>query len=451
MKTVWIVDDEKNLRVSLGHTLRLEGYFVREAASGTEAVELLGRGEGADLVLLDLQLPGLDGIETLRRLRAQGLDAPVIFLSAHGTIEKAIEAVRLGAFDFLEKPPHADKILLAARNALRQASLEEENRELRGDATAAEEMVGDSAALRELQRAIARVAPTQARVLILGENGSGKELIARALHRLSSRAAGPFARVNCAAIPRELFESELFGHEKGAFTGATARRRGKFARAHGGTLFLDEIGEIPLELQPKLLRALESGEIEPVGADGERRVDVRVLAATNRDLERAVREGRFREDLYFRLQVVTLRAPALRERLEDIPALAAHALQRACADNHLPRRTLSPEALQRLAGYDYPGNVRELRNVIERLVILASGDPIDAAAVERALPLPHAAGTAPAAASTLQQRLATVERQLLLETLERHGWHMTAAAAELGLERSHLYKKLRALGIERPS
>ena len=446
MRTVLIVDDEKNIRSSLTTTFRLGGYRVETAENGHRALEIVERG-GIDLVLLDLQMPGIDGYETLRELRRKGHEVPVIFLTAHGSVERAVEAVKLGAFDFIEKPPHADAILLAARNAMRQTELEEENLELRSRF----DMIGSSPPMRELFEQIRRTAPTEARVLILGENGTGKELIARALHRHSARASRPFVCVNCAAIPRDLFESEVFGHERGAFTGATTRRKGKFSRAHGGTLFLDEVAEIPRALQAKLLRALESGEIEPVGAEREQSVDVRVFAATNRDLERAVSRGEFRQDLYYRLQVVTLRAPALRERRQDIPELSARFLRQACEENHL-RRTLSDSAVERFGQYDFPGNVRELKNLIERLVILAPGDVIDADDVTRALP----AGPSPDVAAggglqgTLRETLAGFERQVVLQVLNEQQWRMTAAAERLGLERSHLYKKLKALGIEKP-
>jgi DNA-binding NtrC family response regulator len=359
----------------------------------------------------------------------------------------------LGAFDFIEKPPHAERLLMAAKNALLQVALIEENLELRGEAAERYDMIGDSPPMVELYEQIRRTAPTQARVLILGENGSGKELIAHALHAHSPRAAGPFVRVNCAAIPRDLFESELFGHEKGAFTGATARRRGKFVRADGGTLFLDEVGEISLGLQAKLLRALESGEIEPVGSEREVRVDVRVLAATNCDLEEAVAAGEFRQDLYYRLQVVTLTAPPLRDRLGDVPALANRFLQQVLVENKLPARRLSDNALQRLATHTYPGNVRELRNLIERLAILSAGETIRVADVSGQLSPAEmrAGGPVPALRGTLRETMSALERDLLLQTLERHGWKMSEAARELGLERSHLYKKLKAHEIEKPT
>jgi DNA-binding NtrC family response regulator len=434
MSTILVADDEKNIRSSLRTTFGLEGYQVETAEDGSAALEVVERG-GIDLAVLDLVMPGMDGIQLLRELRRRGHVLPVILLSAHGSIEKAVEAVQLGAFDFIEKPPHADKLLLSARNALRQVALEEENRELRDASAARHDMLGDSPVMQQLFEQIRRSAPTQARVLILGENGTGKELIARALHRNSTRAAGPFVRVNCAAIPRELFESELFGHERGAFTGATARRRGKFQRADRGTLFLDEVGEIPPELQPKLLRSLESGEIEPVGADREIRVDVRVIAATNRDLERAVTAGEFRQDLYYRLQVVTLKAPPLRARKQDIPSLVEAFLEQVCRENNLPAKTISDAALGRLAARDYPGNVRELRNVVERLLILTPGRRIDDDDVGRIEPaLPGRADGPIALRGSLRETLLDAERRVIQQTLEQHGWHMTAAANALGLE-----------------
>ena len=450
MPTILITDDEPNIRKTLSQTFKLEGYRVETAGDGRQALGVLEDG-GIDLVMLDLQMPHMDGLETLRELRKRGHAMPVMLLTAHGSIDVAVEAIKLGAFDFLEKPPHSEKVLLAARNALRQADLAAENAELRGEVDQANPMIGDSPALQALREQIQKVAPTQARVLILGENGTGKELIAHALHRGSARAEGPFVRVNCAALPRELVESELFGHEKGAFTGATARRRGKFARADGGTLFLDEVGEIPLELQAKLLRALESGEIEPVGSEVEQTVDVRVLAATNRDLEADVAEGRFRQDLFYRLQVVSLTAPALRDHAEDIPALAQHFLGLACRQNNIRSRTLDDGAVERLAAHPWPGNVRELRNLIERLVIMASGESITAADVSAALPANAAvpAGAGVTTEGALRDVMAQVERQVILDALERTNWVMAAAARELDLERSHLYKKLKAHGIQK--
>jgi len=462
MHTVLIADDEPNIRTSLATTFRLEGYEVRSAADGREALAAIDQG-GVDLLLLDLQMPGMDGMEVLRELRRRGSEMPVMVLTAHGTIDLAVEATRLGAFDFHEKPPHADKLLVAARNALRQARLEEENRELLAASGRHFDMVGSSAPMQRLFEQIRRVAPTQGRVLVTGENGTGKELIARALHRHSPRSTGPFVRVNCAAIPRDLFESELFGHEKGAFTGATMRRAGKFVRAHGGTLFLDEVGEIPPALQPKLLRALESGEVEPIGAGREVRADVRVVSATNRDLEAMVASGDFREDLYYRLKVVVIEAPPLRDRKEDIPALVQSFLAAACSENGIQSKRLEAGALARLVAHDYPGNIRELRNLIERLVILSPAGTITTIEVEEALPRgagsqspgtvpalePAAAGTPAAAPPRLRDTMAGLERQVIVAALARNAWRMTQTARELGLERSHLYKKIKALGIER--
>ena len=449
MQRVLIADDERNIRSTVSTTLALEGYAVATAEHGMAALEAVGRG-GIDLLLLDLQMPLLDGIETLRRLRDGGNDLPVIFLSAHGSIERAVEAVKLGAFDFIEKPPHAERILLAVRNALRQSNLEDENRRLRAESDCRFEMIGSSASMRELFDKIDKTAPTQARVLILGENGTGKELIARALHRNSPRRDRPFVRVNCAAIPRDLFESELFGHERGAFTGATVARKGRFRRADGGTLFLDEVAEIPSELQAKLLRALESGEVEPVGAEREVQVDVRVLSATNQDLQAAVAAGRFRRDLYYRLNVVTLQAPPLRDRKSDLPALTEAFVDQARREHNLPPRKLTAGAMKRLAAHDYPGNVRELRNIVERMLILANGEAIDDDAVARSLPVAEAAPVDwTRLRGSLRETLAEVERALVLGSLERNDWKMTASARELGLERSHLYKKLQALGIDK--
>ncbi|MDH3628580.1 MAG: sigma-54 dependent transcriptional regulator [Acidobacteriota bacterium] len=449
MHTILVADDEKNIRSTLTTTFSLEGYRVETVGDGKDVLPRLQQG-GIDLIVMDLRMPGMDGLEALTALRAAGHELPVIFLSAHGTIDRAIEAVRLGAFDFIEKPPHADRLLLVARNALRHSQLELENRELREEQWHDTSMIGAAPVMTKLFEQIKLTAPTEARVLIVGENGTGKELIAHALHRHSSRAEGPFIRVNCAAVPRDLFESELFGHERGAFTGATNRRRGKFQRAHRGTLFLDEIGEIPVELQAKLLRVLESGEVEPVGSEREVQVDVRVLAATNCDLERAVEEGRFRRDLYYRLQVVTLRAPSLRERKEDIPPLVERFVQLASEQHHLQGRSIADDAIRRLACHDFPGNVRELRNLVERLLILSRGREIHESDVVAQLGSASSSSETLPATGTLRERMHEVERRLVLSALEQSGWRMSEVARTLGLERSHLYKKLKVLEIQRP-
>ena len=451
MATVLIVDDERNIRGTVAQTFMLDGFATLEAEDGALALQMLEKG-AVDVVVCDLQMPNVDGLGVLRGLRERGDETPLIFLTAHGSIETAVTAVREGAFDFVEKPPQAERLLLAARNAMRQAALVDENRALRSEAAPRFDMIGEAPAMRQLFEQVERVAPTQANVLVVGENGTGKELVARALHRHSTRSDAPFVAVNCAAIPRDLFESTLFGHERGAFTGATTRAKGKMVRADGGTLFLDEIGEIPVELQPKLLRALESGEVEPLGSERELKVDTRVIAATNRDLPGAVEDGTFRQDLYYRLQVVTLEVPALRERREDVPALVGRFLEQAAQENHLPVRRLTAAALQRLQAQRFPGNVRELRNLAERLTILTRDEAVD---VDDLLPFldgatPARSGTAPLELQgSLRETLTGLERRLVLDALERNSDNMSATARELGLERAHLYKKLKALEIER--
>jgi DNA-binding NtrC family response regulator len=449
MPTVLIVDDEKNIRATLARGLRLEGYRAEEAADGVDALAALESG-GIDVVLADMQMPRLDGLGLLEAMRDRGIAVPTIVLTAHGSIERAVRAVKLGAFDFIEKPPSMERILLAVDNALDRGRLETENRRLAEDAGLGSEILGSAPPMVALRATLARVAPTEASVLLLGENGTGKELAARAIHAGSPRARKPFVVVNCAAIPETLFESELFGHVKGAFTGATEARRGKFQQADGGTLFLDEIGETPASLQPKLLRALESGDVETIGGRGPERVSVRLIAATNRDLEAEVALGRFRRDLYYRLAVIPVKLPALRDRIQDVPFLASRFLEAACRRNRVKPKRLDAGALDALARHAWPGNVRELRNVMERVAILAPEETIGAVALglERtrgAEPPPAAPG-----AGALSEQLERHERAIVLACLERNHWKMTKSAEELGLERSHLYKKLKALGIERP-
>jgi DNA-binding NtrC family response regulator len=456
MPTVLIADDERNIRATLSRTFRLEGFETREAEDGERALALVRRG-GIDLLVLDLSMPRRDGLEVLEALAAESEAPAVIVLTAHGSVEKAVRAVRLGAFDFLQKPPSTEALLVSARNALERGLLREARAALEEAREEGDEMVGHSPAMQALRETIARVAPSEAGVLVTGENGTGKELVARALHRQSRRAAGPLVRMNCAALPAELFESELFGHVRGAFTGAISSRRGRFERASGGTLFLDEIGEIPLALQPKLLRALEEGEVERIGADGPTRVDCRIVAATNRNLRDRVTEGSFREDLYFRLKVVPVEVPPLRERREDVPLLVEHFLGLARRENRLRfEHRFSGEALEALRAYDWPGNVRELRNLVERLVILCPVEEIGEREVRGALE-PEAAELGGSsgirvdpAGRPLRESVEEFERLVLRDRLESNGWVMAATARELGLERSHLYKKLRALGIERP-
>ncbi|HEX9637947.1 MAG TPA: sigma-54 dependent transcriptional regulator [Acidobacteriota bacterium] len=449
--SILVVDDEKNLRASVEQLFGLEGYATRAAASGTEALALLERTP-VDLVILDLNLGDLDGLEVLRRIREQPNPPAVIILTAYGSTEKAVQAIKSGAFDFVEKPPARDRLLVAAQNALRLGRLASENRELRDALEGRFEMVGTSAAMRALYARIERAAPTQATILISGESGTGKELVARALVAASARSDRPLVKVNCAALPADLIESELFGHERGAFTGASERRLGRFERAHGGTLLLDEVGELPLGLQSKLLRVLESGEIERVGGSKEITVDVRLIAATNRDLEAEVRAGRFREDLFYRLNVVPLPVPPLRQRREDIPLLIEHFRLLSARIHNCRPLPFEPAAIELLRAHDFPGNIRELRNTVERLLILAGGPEITAREVAAVLthgrhdPLADAA----AADQPLRQQLERFERAAILARLQANDWRMSETARQLGLERSHLYKKLRTLKIDRP-
>jgi DNA-binding NtrC family response regulator len=375
-----VVDDERNLRLMLGQMLELAGHEVDAAASGEEALDSLRR-RSADVVFLDVRLPGIDGIATLAKIREEHPDQSVVMMSGHGTIETAVRAVRQGAVDFLEKPLSRDQVLLTLDQVLELRRLQDENRRLRAQIGHGD-LIGQSIPMQQLQQRITQVAPTEATVLILGESGSGKELVARQVHAQSRRAEATFLALNCAAIPAELIESELFGHVKGAFTGAVADRAGVFETADQGTLFLDEIGDMPLQAQAKLLRVLETGEFVPVGGTAPRRSDVRVVAATHRDLETRAADGEFRQDLLHRLNVVPMEVPALRERLDDIPLLAETFLSQAVARQRLPERRFTADGLQALGRYAWPGNVRELRNLVERLAILATGTTIDAAFVE---------------------------------------------------------------------
>jgi len=447
--TILIVDDEKNIRATIARGLRLEGFRTVEAGNGEEALAIL-EDQGADAVLLDVEMPRLDGLATLEAMRDRGLSVPAIVLTAHGSIERAVRAVKLGAFDFIEKPPSMERILIAIGHALDRGRLLSENRRLADESGATAGLLGDSEPMRALRAVLSRVAPTEATILLLGENGTGKELAARAIHDGSPRKARPFVTVNCAAIPETLFESELFGHLRGAFTGATDARRGKFSQADGGTLFLDEVGEIPLHLQPKLLRVLESQEVERLGGGAPEKVDVRLVAATNRDLPAEVETGRFRRDLYHRLDVVPVRVPPLRERRTDIPSLAAHFLDLACRRNRVRPKTLADDAKAALSAHRWPGNVRELRNVMERIAILVQEAEVGAVLLEGLAGAAATPSEIEETGGTLAARVDAFERKTVLEALERNRWRMTRTAEQLGLERSHLYKKLKALGIERP-
>jgi len=448
--TILVVDDEPQIRETVSGLLQDEGFEVLTAPDGEGALKLV-REELPDLVLLDIALPGRDGLETLKDLKDQHPTLPVIMISAYGSVENAVKATRLGAYDFIEKPPHADKILLSVRNALEMARLSEENRRLRQQAAPVREIIGKSEAIQQLRDKLRLVAPTHASVLITGENGTGKELVARALHFLSRRAHRPFVEVNCAAIPEDLIESELFGHEKGAFTGATSRRQGKFDLAHEGTLFLDEIGDMSLKTQAKILRILEEQRFERVGGSRPIQVDVRVVAATNKNLEEEITKGTFREDLYHRINVIPLAVPPLRERREDIPLLAQHFLRELAQENDAPPKTLTPRALEVLRAQPWPGNVRELKNFVWRLYLLTSQPVID----EADLHLAPEAGAGPAgdvqalfAHPDFREARAHFEREFLRRKLEEHGMSVSATAEAIGLERSHLYRKLRTYGLD---
>jgi two-component system, NtrC family, nitrogen regulation response regulator NtrX len=445
---VLVVDDEPSILGTLKKALTLEGYAVDVAGGVRLAEERLGK-RGYDVVLLDVALPDGDGVELLERLRAAGNDAPVIMMSGHATIDAAVRATKLGALDFLEKPLSTDRLLVVLENTLRLIRAEEEAAELKAEAGYFEELLGASRAMRELREQIARAARARAGVLITGERGTGKELVARAIHRASPRSSGPLEKLNCAAVPAELIESELFGHEAGAFTGATKQRRGKFERAHGGTLFLDEVGDMPLAMQAKLLRVLQEREIERVGGSDTLKVDVRVVAATNRDLVKACTQGVFRPDLYDRLNVLPLELPPLRARREDIPLLAEHFLEGAARANARSGVRLSEGALEALCRHSYPGNVRELKNLIERLVILSPDDTVAAADVERSLGMSAVPNVTGLYRPGVPYRVLVdeAERTILEEALAQNSGQMAATARALGLERSHLYKKTRALGL----
>jgi DNA-binding NtrC family response regulator len=444
MSRLLIIDDDVNTLASLARAFQLAGHQAATAGSAERALELL-RGESFDLIFSDVVMPGTDGIALLARIRELGISTPVVMISGQATLDMAVRATKLGAFDFLEKPLSTDKLLLTLENVLKLKRLEAENRELRSLAPR-HEIVYQSEVMRRLMAHVERVAQGESRVCILGETGAGKELVARAIHANSPRAKGPFITLNCAAVPQELIESELFGHEKGAFTGAASRHHGKFEQAEGGTLFLDEIGDMPPVMQAKLLRVLEENEIERVGGERPVKVNVRVIVATHRDLETLVRQGSFREDLFHRVFVFPLRIPPLRERVEDIPPLVAHFSSLIARQNGWKPKPFTPEAIAALQRHRWPGNVRELRNAVERLLLLADSE-VNAATVREALPGLAASPAAPA--GTLAAQLERFERETIQAALEAHGHSMAETARALGLERSHLYKKCAALGLAR--
>ncbi|HWA75066.1 MAG TPA: sigma-54 dependent transcriptional regulator [Polyangiaceae bacterium] len=469
--TVLVVDDEKNIRRTLEMVLGGEGYRVLEADSAEQALELIRNPrQPVDAAILDLKLPGMSGLDALEKLRADEAtrELPVIVVSGHATVHDAVSAIKLGASDFFEKPLNRERVLVSVRNAVRAARMSRTLEQMRGELEARYEMIGTSPPIQKLFQDIDKVAPTKASVLITGESGTGKELVSRAIHRLSPRKDAPFVKVNCAAIPRELIESELFGHERGSFTGAQGRKRGLFEQAHGGTLFLDEIGDMDLTAQAKVLRALQNGEIVRVGSEHVIHVDVRVLAATNKDLGKSVSAGTFREDLLFRLDVFPIRVPALRERPNDIPLLADAFVAAFCKENGLRPKRTEPSVYEALTRRKWPGNVRELKNVVERAAILSSDvitiadlpeDPHSSPFEDDAEGSDDASDEAPSAALgtpdpsrgrlTLREHRDASERAYILETLKELAWNISRASVALGVERTNLHKKIRAYGIKR--
>ena len=449
MKSVLVVDDEKAVRDSIRMILEYEKFDVQEAQDAESAAARV-EGGAFDLVLLDIKMPGEDGLKVLRRIRVSHPDLPVVMISGHGTIETAVEATRLGAFDFLEKPLDSTRLVVVARNAAEQHRLVMEHRHMQQVVEGKDAILGSSQKIHDVIATIERVAPTDVRVLITGENGSGKELVAKAIHRLSKRNGKPLIEVNCAAIPNELIESELFGHERGAFTGATGQRAGKFELADGGTLFLDEVGDMSLNAQAKVLRALEEGKVERVGGSRQIPVDVRVIAATNKNLQEAIGSSLFRQDLYHRLNVIPITVPPLRERREDIPLLATAFVDDICQRNGMAVKRIGEDAMRRLQSMEWPGNVRELRNMIERLVIMTAGSYIET------VDMASAGGRGAsawddllAAGGTFQDFKDRAEAAFIRRQLEANVWNISRTAEVLDIQRSHLYNKMKKYGLER--
>jgi len=448
---ILVIDDEQGIRESMRMILEYEGYEVLQSGSAPEGMTLIAR-ENPDLVFLDIKMPGMDGLEALGRIKAAHEALPVVIVSGHGTVSTAVEATRKGAFDFIEKPLERERVLLTIRNALDQSRLRDENRSLKRAVEVRHQMVGESAGIRAVMEQVGRAAPSTATVLILGESGVGKELVARAIHRNSTRSRERFVQVNCAAIPEELIESELFGHEKGSFTGATEKQIGKFEQADKGTIFLDEVGDMSAKTQAKVLRVLQEGEVERLGSARTIKVDVRVIAATNKDLDEEIAQGRFREDLYYRLKVIPIHVPALRERPEDIPLLVRHFADLFSRDNNRRPARFTQAAMDLIRSHRWKGNVRELRNTVERLIIMSPGD-IDAPDVRAVLRVDAGARAgadqAPAEKpGTLRGFKETAERAFLVEKLREHNWNISKTAEVIDTPRSNLYKKLEQYGIK---
>ncbi len=448
-QTILIIDDDTSTLTTLARAFKLEGFHPFTADSANAAFFRL-KQERIDVILCDVVMPQINGIDLLKQLRSQYTNIPVLMMSGQATIEIAVEATKQGAVDFIEKPISFEKLLVSVKNALKLGALEAENRKLRQALAEEHQIIGQSEPIRRLHALIQRAAPANTRVLITGENGTGKELVAQAIHLLSARATRPFIKINCAAIPAELIESELFGHEKGAFTGAIQMRRGKFEQAQGGTLFLDEIGDMPLVMQAKLLRVLQEEEIERLGSAQTIKVDVRVIAATNKNITDMVAKNSFREDLYYRINVFPITVPSLRERLEDIPLLVPAFIKMISLRNNWKIKEVSPQALEHLCHHHWPGNIRELRNIIERAMIIAVGECIELNDMELALPLTDRDATVcqkPSKSGTLRSLVEELEREAIVSRLQTYQYHITKTAESLGLERSHLYKKCRQLGI----
>ena len=446
---ILVIDDEAEIRRSVRMILEYEGYEVIEASSGPEGVTLAER-EGPDLVFLDIKMPGMDGLDALQRIKATNETLPVVIISGHGTVSTAVEATKLGAFDFIEKPLASERVLVTIRNALDQTRLRDENTSLKRAVEVRHQMVGESSALRQVWDAIKRAAPTNATVLLLGESGSGKELVARSIHRNSLRSRDRFVQVNCAAIPEELIESELFGHEKGSFTGATEKQIGKFEQADRGTIFLDEVGDMSAKTQAKVLRVLQEGEVERLGSAKTIKVDVRVIAATNKDLEAEIEKGNFREDLYFRLSVIPIRVPPLRDRRDDISALVRHFADLFSRDNNRRPQRFTPAALDYLQRARWKGNVRELKNTVERLIIMTPGEVIDVDDLRDIVRLEAKATSGDnekERPGTLREFKESAERTFLVGKLRENNWNISKTAEVIGTPRSNLYKKLEQYGI----
>ncbi len=455
MPNILIIDDEKAILKSVADILADEGYEVSAAESGAEGLKS-AKDSLPDLVLLDVWMPGMDGLETLAKLKEAAPALTVIVMSGHGTIDTAVKAVKLGAYDFIEKPLSLDKLSLSVKNGLEKSRLEEENRSLKEKVEGRRSIIGNSPRIAALREQIFRAGPTNGRVLIFGENGTGKELVARAIHKYSLRSSGPFVTINCAAIPEDLIESELFGHERGSFTGATAQRKGKFELAHGGTIFLDEIADMSLNTQAKVLRALQEQEIQRVGGTRTIKVDVRVIAASNKILEDEIKAGRFREDLYYRLNVIPIEVPPLRERREDIPLLVDYFLKEYTDESGGRVKKASLEAMRLFSTYSWPGNVREMKNIIERLVIMTPGEEIGASEIPppiRSVAPENVAGgemfsSRSTGAGSLREARAAFERDYILKRLKENDWNISRTAEVLKIERSNLHRKIAALGIE---